>query len=144
MGRIQSLTGEVKHRSSLTYGLGLCLWDGFQVSRFKPVGLATVGCSCRTQDTFCTMQHCMLVFKGNSRCCRVNDWEEVRRRIRSISTPKPIITHNLPEINHRWVITMSGQVPGRSFKIAIKELPGLFKSILAPPLRGTKVLGLES
>lgn len=38
--------------------------------------------------------------------------------------PNPVIAHNLPEINHRQVIIMSGQVAERSFKIAIKELPG--------------------
>lgn len=50
--------------------------------------------------------------------------EEVRCWIHSIITPNPIIAHNLPEINHRQVIIMSGQVAERSFKIAIKELPG--------------------
>lgn len=50
--------------------------------------------------------------------------EEVRCWTHSIITPNSIIGHNLPEINHRQVIIMSGQVAERSFKIAIKELPG--------------------
>lgn len=111
------------------------------MSRLRPVGPATAGCSCKAHCvTFSTIQQGMPVFKGDISCCRVNEWEEARCWIRSISTPKPIITHNLPEINHRQVIMMSGQVPERSLKIAIKELPGQFKSILTPS-RGQKYLG---
>lgn len=48
--------------------------------------------------------------EGKSRGFSLNMREDVRCLIHSIITLNPIIAHNLPEINHRQVIIMPGQV----------------------------------